>query len=62
MFRNASAENRGALTERLVDALPEAESYLDQVAADAEAEALANSRFPERLIALVRDTRLLSRA
>jgi geranylgeranyl pyrophosphate synthase len=62
LFRNASPENRAALTEKLVEALPEAENYLDGVAAEAETEALMNATNPERLLALIRDTRLLSRA
>jgi geranylgeranyl pyrophosphate synthase len=62
LFRNASTQNRAALTQELVEALPEAEIYLDQLAAEAEAEAVNNSRYPERLISLIRDTRLLSKA
>jgi geranylgeranyl pyrophosphate synthase len=62
LFRNANPRNRAALTEKLVEALPEAEIYLDQIAAEAENEALANSRYPERLISLIRDTRRLSKA
>ena len=31
-------------------------------AAEAESEAVANSRYPDRLISLIRDTRLLSKA
>ena len=62
LFRNASPENRAALTAKLVEALPEAEDYLDGVAAEAATEALMNARGPERLLALIRDTRLLSRA
>jgi geranylgeranyl pyrophosphate synthase len=62
LFRNACPENRAALTAKLVEALPEAENYLDGVAAEAETEALMNARYPERLLALIRDTRLLSRA
>ncbi len=62
LFRNANPENRDALTRKLVQALPEAEVYLDQLAAEAEAEALANSKYPERLLSLIHDTRLLSRA
>ena len=62
LFRNASPENREQLTLKLVEALPEAENYLDGVANEAETEALTNARYPERLIALIRDTRLLSRA
>ncbi len=62
LFRNANPQNRTALTQKLVEALPEAEVYLDQLAAEAEAEALANSKYPERLLSLIHDTRLLSRA
>jgi geranylgeranyl pyrophosphate synthase len=62
LFRNASPENRDALTAKLVGALPEAEEYLDDVAREAETEALTNARHPERLLALIHDTRLLSRA
>ena len=62
LFRNASPENRAALTAKLVEALPEAEKYLDGVAVEAETEALMNAKYPERLLALIHDTRLLSRA
>jgi geranylgeranyl pyrophosphate synthase len=62
LFRNASPANRAALTAKLFEALPEAEKYLDGIAAEAEAEALSNAKNPERLLALVHDTRLLSRA
>ncbi len=62
LFRNADPQSRAALTQKLMAALPEAEIYLDQIAAEAEFEALANSKYPERLLSLVRDTRLLSRA
>jgi geranylgeranyl pyrophosphate synthase len=62
LFRNANPQNRAALTRKLVEALPEAEIYLDEIAAEAEAEALAHSKYPERLIFLIRDTRLLSKA
>ncbi len=62
LFRNTSPSTRGALTRKLVEALPEAERCLDQIAAEAEAEAVAQARYPERLLALIRDTRLLSQA
>jgi geranylgeranyl pyrophosphate synthase len=62
LFRNSSPSNRAALTAKLVDALPEAEDYLDTVAAEAESEALKEARNPEGLLALIRNTRLLSRA
>ncbi len=62
LFRNASLENASEITDQLMLALPEAEDYLDKIAAEAEREALANARFPERLIALIQHTRALSRA
>jgi geranylgeranyl pyrophosphate synthase len=62
LFQNAGVENREELTSKLVGALPEAEDYLDGVALEAETEALRNARHPERLLALIRDTRLLSKA
>ena len=46
--------------QRLQDALPEAEAYLDRLASEAEAEAVTNASYPERLIDLVRHTRALS--
>jgi geranylgeranyl pyrophosphate synthase len=61
LFRSKSRGTIKALTERLVLALPEAEDYLDKIAAEAEAEALAHAKFPERLVALVHDTRALSK-
>jgi geranylgeranyl pyrophosphate synthase len=62
LFRNASVENAAEITDQLMLALPEAENYLDKIAAEAEQEALANARFPERLMALIQHTRALSRA
>jgi len=61
LFRNASSENAAEITERLMMALPDAELYLDKVAAEAETEALQNARFPERLLGLVQHTRALSK-
>lgn len=60
LFREASIANSSEITRRLKLALPEAEKYLDKLAAEAEAEALAQARFPERLIDLIRHTRALS--
>jgi geranylgeranyl pyrophosphate synthase len=51
-----------ALTERLVDALDEAEDYLDRIATDAEREAGEHARSPVRLLELVAFTRELSRS
>ena len=62
LFRNSNPQNRSVLTRKLQEALPEAENYLDQIATEAEAEALAHSNYPDRLISLIRDTRLLSKA
>lgn len=62
LFRNRAPETIAALTEKLTLALPEAEDYLDKLAAEAEREALANARFPDQLIALIRYTRALSRS
>lgn len=60
LFREASLDNSREITRRLKLALPEAEKYLDKLAAEAEAEALAQARYPERLIDLIRHTRALS--
>ena len=60
LFREASLDNSREITRRLKLALPEAEKYLDKLAAEAEAEALAQARHPERLIDLIRHTRALS--
>jgi geranylgeranyl pyrophosphate synthase len=62
LFRKNDPANFGAMAKKLLEALPEAEAYLDKIAAEAETEALANARFPERLIALIRDTRSLSKS
>jgi geranylgeranyl pyrophosphate synthase len=61
LFRSKSRDTINALTERLALALPEAEDYLDKIAAEAEAEALAYAKFPERLVALIQVTRALSK-
>jgi geranylgeranyl diphosphate synthase type I len=60
LFRNRAPGAFDAIAERFRLALPEAEDYLDKIAAEAEAEALANARFPEHLITLIRHTRALS--
>lgn len=61
MFRSKSHATTDSLTEKLINALPEAENYLDRLAAEAEEEALAHARTPGRLISLVRHTRKLSK-
>jgi geranylgeranyl pyrophosphate synthase len=60
LFERADAVE--ALTERLVDALDDAEVYLDRIAADAEREACVNARSAARLRELVAYTRELSRS
>ncbi len=51
-----------AITEKLVIALPEAEAYLDRIAAEAEEEARSNAPFSRGLIELIHHTRALSKA
>jgi geranylgeranyl pyrophosphate synthase len=53
--------NGKLLRARLTAALPEAERYLDRLAATAAAEARRHSAYPDPLVALVRQTRTLSR-
>jgi geranylgeranyl pyrophosphate synthase len=60
LFRSAGPTTFGRIAKALREALPEAEAYLDRLAAEAEAEALANAGDPSLLIDLVRHTRALS--
>lgn len=60
LVRNTGPATFGEIAERLQAALPDAEAYLDRLAAEAEAEALAHARYPDRLLDLVRHTRALS--
>lgn len=62
LFRDPSRRSTTALAEKLSAALPAAEDYLDTLAAEAEAEAMTNAKDPQALLALIRDTRLLSRS
>lgn len=62
LFRNKTLGTFDAIAEKFRLALPEAEDHLDKIAAEAEAEALTNARFPDLLIALIRHTRALSRS
>jgi geranylgeranyl pyrophosphate synthase len=62
LFRNKTLGTFEAIAEKFRLALPEAEVHLDKIAAEAEAEALTNARFPDLLIALIRHTRALSRS
>jgi geranylgeranyl diphosphate synthase type I len=60
LFRSPTPHGLRKLLEKLEEALPVAESYLDAIAAEAEAEALRVARAPDELIKLVRNTRRLS--
>jgi geranylgeranyl pyrophosphate synthase len=62
LFRNSNPKTVELLAEKLREALPKAEKHLDQIAAEAEAEARTNARFPDGLIALIHHTRALSRS
>ena len=61
LFRRDDPESLEAVAKKLRLALPEAEEYLDKIAAEAEAEARKHAKYPETLIGLVRYTRELSR-
>jgi len=60
LFASGDPENLDAVAKKLRLALPEAEEYLDSIAAEAEAEAKANAKRPETLVALISHTRQLS--
>jgi geranylgeranyl pyrophosphate synthase len=60
LFRNAGPATFTRIAEALRESLPEAEAYLDRLAAEAEAEALAHADDPSLLLDLVRHTRALS--
>lgn len=60
LLREVSPGTFGETARRLRAALPEAESYLDRLADEAEDEAVRNAPSPDRLVALVRHTRALS--
>ena len=62
LFRKKAPGTFELIAEKFRRALPDAEDYLDRLAAEAQAEALANARFPEQLLALIRHTRELSRS
>jgi geranylgeranyl pyrophosphate synthase len=61
LFRKDDSESLEAVAKKLRLALPEAEEYLDKIAAEADAEARKQAKYPETLIGLVRYTRELSR-
>ena len=60
LFRNAGPATFTRIAEALRTSLPEAEAYLDRLAAEAEAEALTHADDPSLLVDLVRHTRALS--
>lgn len=60
LFRNAGPGTFLRIARALREALPEAEAYLDRLAAEAEAEALRHAPHPARLLDLLRHTRALS--
>jgi geranylgeranyl pyrophosphate synthase len=60
LFGRNDRKNLDVITEKLLLALPEAEDYLDKIAAEAEAEARVSAEHPETLIALIGYTRELS--
>lgn len=61
LFRNPTPEGLKTLVEKIGAALPAAEEYLDQLADEAIREATRVAPNPAPLIALVRNTRPLSR-
>jgi geranylgeranyl diphosphate synthase type I len=60
LFRNPTPEGLQLLLKKMEAALPTAERYLDEIAAQAEAEARRVAPKPDMLIHLVRNTRRLS--
>jgi geranylgeranyl pyrophosphate synthase len=61
LFRNPSPDAASALMPKIAAAVPEAESILDELAAEAEMEATRNADNPVPLLELLRHTRTLSR-
>jgi len=62
LFRQHNPRALRAITDRIIAALPEAETYLDRIAQEVETEARMHARFPEGLLDLIRYTRALSRS
>ena len=60
LLRDVRPDTFAETARRLRGALPEAESYLDRIAAEAEEEAVRNAPYPKRLVDLIRHTRALS--
>ena len=61
LFRNPTPDRLNELVARVAGALPEAEAYLDRLAEEAIAEAVRAAPNPDPLVALVRNTRPLSK-
>src|SRR6266516_63340 len=57
LLRDVRPETFGETAQRLQAALPEAETYLDRLAGEAEHEAVRNASYPARLVDLIRHTR-----
>lgn len=62
LFSSGAEEQSAEFAEALNGAIPRAEEVLDELAADAEREARANTESPEILVDLIRYTRELSAA
>ena len=60
LFRNAGPGTFRKIAQALRKALPEAETYLDRLSAEAEAEAMQHAAHPTRLVDLLHHTRALS--
>jgi geranylgeranyl diphosphate synthase, type I len=60
VFRAPPNGHAKLLRKKFTEALPEAERYLDRIAADATGEAVRHAREPEHLVTLIRHTRALS--
>jgi len=60
LLRNVRPGTFDETARRLRTALPEAEAYLDRLLSEAEAEAMRNAPYPQRLVDLLRHTRALS--
>ena len=62
LFRQAGPKNYEPLMSAMAGALPEAEIYLDSLAAEARREAIANATDPRKLLALLQHVRSLSKS
>jgi geranylgeranyl pyrophosphate synthase len=60
LLRDVRPETFEQAARRLRAVLPEAETYLDRLAQEAEEEAVRNAPYPARLVDLIRHTRALS--